>query len=356
LENLELSTSFWRDKRVLITGHTGFKGGWLSIWLQRLGANVAGYALPPTTAPNLFELANVANNMRSELGNIQNLEQVSEFVSDFQPQVIIHMAAQSLVRPSYADPVETFASNVMGTVNILEAARHCESVRAIVNVTTDKCYENLERADGYREDEPLGGHDPYSGSKGCAEIVTSSYRRSFSLPVASARAGNVIGGGDWAEDRLLPDMMRSFMSGEVVSIRNPASTRPWQHVLEPLHGYLKLAEHVYDDSAAFADAWNFGPDDDDAKPVEWLADRVSELWGESASWSNEADSRQPHEAGFLRLNCEKAKQGLNWRPRLNLDSALGWTVDWYKSYQGGDDIRELTEHQISNYENGKGLI
>ena len=254
MENLALSSSFWQEKRVLITGHTGFKGGWLSIWLQRLGAEVAGFALPPDTAPNLFGLADIAGNMQSEFGNVCDLEHLSGYVSGFRPEIIIHMAAQSLVRPSYSDPVNTFRTNLMGTVNLLEAARHCDSVRAVVNVTTDKCYENLEREAGYREDEPLGGHDPYSASKGCAEIVTASYRRSFSQPVASARAGNVIGGGDWAEDRLLPDMMRAFMSGETASIRNPKSTRPWQHVLEPLSGYLLLAQKLYEEQQAQAQA------------------------------------------------------------------------------------------------------
>ena len=354
MENLELSPSFWNDKRVLVTGHTGFKGGWISLWLLRLGAKVAGYALPASTQPNLFDLARITDHMRSESGDVRDLTQLSKVVSDFQPEIIIHMAAQSLVRPSYADPVETFSTNVMGTVNVLEAARLSDSVAAVVNVTTDKCYENLEREAGYREDEPLGGHDPYSASKGCAELVTSSYRRSFSLAVSSARAGNVIGGGDWAQDRLLPDMMRAFMADEAVTIRNPASTRPWQHVLEPLSGYLNLAERLYA-SPEFAEAWNFGPNDSDAKPVEWLADHICDLWGESASWTNAADASQPHEAGFLRLNCDKAKQRLNWQPRMALPQALAWTVDWYKAYQRGDDVRAMTEKQISNYETGKGL-
>ncbi len=355
MEDLELSSSFWSNKRVLITGHTGFKGGWLSIWLQRLGANVAGYALPAETDPSLFALANVSDGMLSETGDIRDLDNLGSVVANFQPEIIIHMAAQSLVRPSYKDPVDTFSTNALGTVNILEAARHCDAVRAIVNVTTDKCYENLERDAGYREEEPLGGHDPYSASKGCAELIGSSYRRSFSLPLASARAGNVIGGGDWAEDRLLPDMMRSFANNEVVTIRNPLSTRPWQHVLEPLLGYLMLAERLHDDSSTYAEAWNFGPDDIDAKPVEWLADRVCDLWGDSASWSNASDENQPHEAGFLRLNCDKAKSHLGWRPRMNLEQALSWTVDWYQGVQRGDDVRALTEQQITNYENGKGL-
>lgn len=355
MENLALSPAFWKARRVLITGHTGFKGGWLSIWLQRLGAEVAGYALAPDTEPSFFAVANVSDTLRSEVGDIRDLDKLSRFLDDFRPDVVIHMAAQSLVRPSYSDPVETYSSNVMGTVNILEAARRCDSVAAIVNVTTDKCYENLERLEGYREDEPLGGHDPYSSSKACAELVTSSYRRSFSMPVASARAGNVIGGGDWAEDRLIPDMMRAFMAGEPATIRNPESTRPWQHVLEPLHGYLALAERLYEDPAGFADAWNFGPDDDDAKPVEWLADHLSSLWPDDANWSNESSENALHEAGFLRLNCDKAKQRLSWRPRMTLAHALSWTVDWYRTFQSGGDVRALTESQIANFETGKGL-
>jgi CDP-glucose 4,6-dehydratase len=353
LEDLALSSSFWRDKRVLITGHTGFKGAWLSIWLQRLGASIAGYALPATT-PNLFVLAGLANSMQSEFGDVRDLDHLSRVVADFRPHIIIHMAAQSLVRPSYTDPVETFGTNVMGTVNILESARQSE-VRAVVNVTTDKCYENVERDEGYREDEPLGGHDPYSSSKAGSEIVTSSYRRSFSLGVASARAGNVIGGGDWAEDRLLPDMMRAFVANEAVAIRNPASTRPWQHVLEPLSGYLLLAERLYENTPQYAEAWNFGPDDSNARPVEWLADRVCDLWGPSARWSTTADENQPHEAQFLRLNCDKARSRLGWRPRMNIEQALAWTVQWYKAFQQGDDVRMLTETQITKYETGKGL-
>ena len=352
MENLGLNPDFWAARRVLVTGHTGFKGGWLTIWLQRLGAEVAGFALPAATEPNFFDAAKVAGTLQSETGDVRDIEHVTRFVQSFRPDIIIHMAAQSLVRPSYTDPIETFGTNVMGTANILEAARRCDSVAAIVNVTTDKCYENLEREAGYREDEPLGGHDPYSASKGCSEIVTSSFRRSFSIPVASARAGNVIGGGDWAEDRLIPDLVRSFMAGDEATIRNPASTRPWQHVLEPLHGYLTLAEHVYKDPKSFSVAWNFGPNDDDAKPVEWLANRLSELWADGAGWRNASDPDQPHEAGFLRLNCDKAKSRLNWQPRLDLDRALSWTVEWYKNFQAGNDVRAVSESQISNFETG----
>lgn len=351
MEDLALSTDFWRERRVLVTGHTGFKGSWLSIWLQKLGAEVAGYSLEPATEPNLFSLANLNSSMHSSFGDVRSLDRLRQLMSEFQPEVVIHMAAQSLVRPSYKDPVETFSTNVLGTVNVLEAARLCDTVRAVVNVTTDKCYENLERDQAYREDEPLGGHDPYSSSKGCAELVTSSYRRSFNLPVASARAGNVIGGGDWAEDRLLPDMIRAFSADRSANIRNPNSTRPWQHVLEPLHGYLLLAERLYSSPQDFAEAWNFGPDDDDAKPVSWLADRVAQLWSPAANWSVVDASNEPHEAGFLRLNCDKAKQHLCWGPRMDLGLALAWTVNWYRGLQQGEDARALTEHQIFNYEN-----
>ena len=292
MEDVELSPSFWKDKRVLITGHTGFKGGWLSIWMQRLGATVAGYALDPPTETSLFDAAQVAESMTSVIADVRDLDRLDGFVSEFRPQVIFHMAAQSLVRRSYADPVDTYGSNVMGTVHVLEAARRCGDVRAVVNVTSDKCYENREWPWGYRENEPMGGHDPYSSSKGCAELITSAYRRSYfssepatgrSAPpaLASARAGNVIGGGDWAEDRLVPDIMRAFLSGQAVVIRNPGSVRPWQHVLEPLRGYLTLAERLHNEGSDFAQAWNFGPSDNDARPVGWLVDRLCSLWGPS---------------------------------------------------------------------------
>ncbi len=353
MENLALSPDFWKGRRVLVTGHTGFKGGWLCIWLQKLGATVAGFALAADTEPNMFDAANVANSLHSELGDIRNLDHLKKFVSEFRPEVIFHMAAQSLVRRSYKDPVENFDANVMGTVNLLEAARHCDSVSAIVNVTTDKCYENLERTAGYREDEPLGGHDPYSSSKACSELVTASYRRSFDLPLASARAGNVIGGGDWAEDRLIPDLMRSLMVGEPATVRNPASIRPWQHVLEPLYGYLLLAERLQSNNEKFATAWNFGPNDDDAKPVEWIASHITALWGHNASWSCKAQANQPHEAQFLRLNCDKAKTELEWQPTLTIARALEWSVDWYRCYANGGDVRVLTESQIDTFSKGQ---
>lgn len=355
-----MSRSFWKGKRVLITGHTGFKGGWLAIWLQRLGAQITGYALEPPTDPSLFEAAGLADAMLSTIADVRDLDRISAVVSEFRPQIIFHMAAQALVRRSYTDPVETFASNVMGTVNVLEAARRSLDTRAIVNVTSDKCYENQDRHEGYREDEPMGGHDPYSSSKGCAELVASAYRRSFfsensSLALASARAGNVIGGGDWAEDRLIPDIVRSFTAGEAAKIRNPTAIRPWQHVLEPLSGYLVLAERLYEQGDEFAEGWNFGPADDDAKPVEWLADKACELWDSPAAWSDDSTANQLHEAGLLRLNTDKARDRLDWHPKLNLERALEWTMDWYKCFERGDDVRALSEAQIEKFETGQGL-
>jgi CDP-glucose 4,6-dehydratase len=367
LEDVELSPSFWKNKRVLITGHTGFKGGWLCIWLQRLGATVAGYALEPPTEPSLFAATGVAESMTSVIADVRDLDRLDGFVTEYRPEVIFHMAAQSLVRRSYADPVETYACNVMGTVHVLEAARRCRDVRVVVNVTSDKCYENREWPWGYRENDPMGGHDPYSSSKGCAELITAAYRRSFfacepatarsaPLALASARAGNVIGGGDWADDRLVPDVMRAFLSGEAVVIRNPGAVRPWQHVLEPLRGYLMLAERLHGDGLDFAEAWNFGPSDSDARPVGWLADRLCTLWGPPARWQPDTAQAQPHEAYCLKLDCSKACADLGWRPRLALEEALRWTVDWYKCFEGGGDLRALTEGQIAVYESEPGSV
>ena len=353
-----MSRSFWKGKRVLITGHTGFKGGWLAIWLDKLGADVTGYALQPPTQPSLFEAAGLADRVRSEIADIRDLDRLQGVIQDARPEIIFHMAAQALVRRSYTDPVETFGSNVMGTVNLLEAARNSADARVVVNVTSDKCYENQDRDEGYREDEPMGGYDPYSSSKGCAELVTSAYRRSFcskagSPALASVRAGNVIGGGDWAEDRLVPDLVRSFVADEVVPIRNPAAIRPWQHVLDPLSGYLLLAERLFGDGDAFAEGWNFGPDENDAKPVEWLADKVCELWGPNAKWSLDGTADQPHEAKLLRLNTDKARERLGWRPRLELGQALEWTIDWYRAHERGDDVYALTRSQIEAFERGQ---
>jgi CDP-glucose 4,6-dehydratase len=306
----KVDVNFWKGKKVFLTGHTGFKGSWMSLWLQDMGALVKGYSLDVKTKPSLFEKANVAEHMQSEIGDIRNLEKLTISILSFKPEILIHMAAQPLVRLSYLEPVETYTTNVIGTVNVLEAARKCSNIKAIVSVTTDKCYENKEWEWGYRENEPMGGHDPYSSSKGCAELVTSAYRRSFfngkdTASLASARAGNVIGGGDWSDDRLIPDILRAFEKLEPVVIRNPLSTRPWQHVLEPLSGYLVLAQELFLNGDNFAEGWNFGPKDEDCKPVNWILDNMVKFWGNNASWNLDKNNN-PHEAGFLKLDCSKA--------------------------------------------------
>jgi CDP-glucose 4,6-dehydratase len=349
----KVNPSFWEGKKVFLTGHTGFKGGWLSLWLQEMGAIVKGYSLDPNTQPNLFTEARVAENMDSEIGDIRDLNQISNSMLQFNPDVLIHMAAQPLVRLSYQEPVETYATNVMGTVNVLEAARKCSNLKAIVSVTTDKCYENKEWDWGYRENEPMGGHDPYSSSKGCAELVTSAYRRSFfntaaSASLASARAGNVIGGGDWADDRLIPDILRAFEKAEPVIIRNPLSTRPWQHVLEPLSGYLVLAEQLYMNGNKYAEAWNFGPKDEDCKPVSWILDRMVSKWGNGASWLLEANNN-PHEAGFLKLDCSKAGNRLKWQPKWTLEDSLELIIAWHKKYLSGHDVKKNCLTEINKY-------
>jgi CDP-glucose 4,6-dehydratase len=356
LENM-VNSDFWQGKKVLLTGHTGFKGSWLSLWLQSMGAKVVGYALNPPTNPSLFYAAEVAEGMASIIGDIRDLEKLQAVFAKYQPEIVIHMAAQPLVRYSYVNPVETYSTNVMGTVNVLEAVRHCSSVKAVVNVTTDKCYENREWAWGYRENEPMGGFDPYSNSKGCAELVSAAYRSSFFNPdayaqhgvaIATARAGNVIGGGDWAEDRLIPDIMRAISECESVNIRNPCAIRPWQHVLEPLSGYLVLAQKLFTEGAIYAEAWNFGPNDEDAKPVQWIVENLTKAWGEGASWSLDKGDH-PHEAYYLKLDCSKAKAQLDWHPRWSLDKALIKIVEWQKQYQKGINIKELTLTQIEQY-------
>lgn len=353
-----ITTDFWKGRRVLVTGHTGFKGGWLCLWLQQLGTKVIGFSLEPPSIPSLFELADVAQGMTSLHGDVRDLAKVVTAVQQHQPEIIIHMAAQSLVRHSYGHPVETYATNVMGTVNVLEAVRRIGGVRAVLIVTSDKCYENREREEGYREDEPMGGYDPYSSSKGCAELVTAAYRNSYFNPehlahqraaIASARAGNVIGGGDWAEDRLLPDIVRAFMLHQPVTIRRPNAIRPWQHVLEPLRGYLQLIELLWAHGGRYAEGWNFGPDEGDAKPVSWVADRLVELWGNGARWTRDG-SAQPHEAAYLRLDCTKARTRLGWEPKLTLDPALEWALEWYKAHQGNSDMRQFTLGQIVRYQ------
>jgi CDP-glucose 4,6-dehydratase len=348
---------FWKGKKVLVTGHTGFKGSWLSLWLQSLGANVAGFSLEPPTTPSLFEVAEVGERMRSHIGDIRDFEFVRNVLKQEKPDVVFHLAAQSLVRYSYDNPVETYSTNVMGSVNLFEAIRQIDSVRAIVNITSDKCYENREWVWGYRENDPMGGYDPYSSSKGCAELVASAYRNSFFNPsdyakhgvaLSSVRAGNVIGGGDWAENRLLPDILHAIASGQKVLIRNPLAIRPWQHVLEPLAGYLLLAEKMWTSGQKFSEGWNFGPNDIDAKPVEWIVKKMTEQWGEGAAW--ELDNRDhPHEAHYLKLDCSKANSLLGWYPRWNIEEALRQIVVWHRAYLAGENMREVTLRQIVKY-------
>ena len=352
-----MNSQFWRGKSVLITGHTGFKGSWLALWLQGLGARVGGYALAPPTQPSLFEMAQVGAGMSSLISDVRDPGALQRCVTDFKPDIIIHMAAQSLVRHSYQHPAETYATNVMGTVNVLEAVRSSSTTRAVVVVTSDKCYENKEWLWAYRENEPLGGYDPYSNSKACAELVVAAYRNSFfnaeanspGPALASARAGNVIGGGDWAKDRLIADVMSAFLEDRPVRIRSPQAIRPWQHVLEPLNGYLILAEKLWTEGASYAEAWNFGPDASGTITVSEIMQRLKQQWHGHAGWV--ADSEEhPHEAGCLKLDCAKAKARLGWQPRLSLDETLAWIVEWYEAYRAGDDIRRLTEQQINRYQ------
>ncbi len=353
-----MNADFWRGKRVFLTGHTGFKGGWLSLWLQSMGAEVHGYALTPPTKTNLFTAAEIGKGMMSsEIADIRDANRLRRAMQVAQPEIIFHLAAQPLVRYSYAQPVETYAVNVMGTVHLLEAARATPGVKAVVNVTTDKCYENREWVWGYRENEALGGFDPYSSSKGCAELVTAAYRRSFLEPagiaLASARAGNVIGGGDWAEDRLLPDFLRAMDAGVMLKIRSPQSTRPWQHVLEPLSGYLMLAERLYTAGRQFAEAWNFGPSDEDARSVRWIVERLAEMQ-QDVKWQCD-EAPQPHEAHYLKLDSSKAHGLLNWEPRWRLQAALQKTLEWHRAWRNGEDMYALTLSQIAQYQAAGGV-
>ncbi len=353
---------FWPGRKVFLTGHTGFKGAWLSLWLRRLGAQVTGFSLAPPTQPSLFAAAEVARGMQSVFGDIRDLPSLRAALHAAGPEVVIHMAAQSLVRASYADPVGTYATNLLGTVHLLEAARGCPSVRAVVIVTTDKCYENREWVWPYREGDTLGGYDPYSNSKACAELATSSYRSAFFHParfaehgvaVASARAGNVIGGGDWAADRLLPDAVRAFGAGVPLRIRNPRATRPWQHVLEPLRGYLLLAQALVEQGPACDGAWNFGPDAGAIQPVEAVIAGFQEAWhasgGRPGVWMEDAGPH-PHEAHTLALDCSKAAAGLGWRPVLSFSDAVRLTAAWYGRFLAGEAARELCLEQAEHYE------
>lgn len=349
---------FWRGKRVFLTGHTGFKGSWLSLWLQQLGAELTGYSLEAPTDPSLFASGSVANGMTSVIGDIRDAASLDAALAKCRPEIVIHMAAQPLVRYSYDNPVETYSTNVMGLVNVFEAIRKCKGIRAVVNVTSDKCYENREWPWGYREQEAMGGYDPYSSSKGCAELITAAYRRSYfnpehyadhGLALGSARAGNVIGGGDWALDRLIPDIMRSISGNKTVVIRNPGAIRPWQHVLEPLCGYLMLAEKLYTDGPAFGDGWNFGPSDDDVKTVQWIVEHLTKAWGGNASWTLDP-VQGPHEATFLKLDCSKARASLGWSPRWDLSETLDKITRWHRAHLDGGEMRSITLNQIDEYQ------
>lgn len=351
-----MSRATWQGRRVFVTGHTGFKGSWLSLWLQSLGADVTGYSLDPPTQPSLYEVARVGTGMRSMIGDIRDLMALREEMQQARPEVVFHMAAQPLVRASYRDPVETYSVNVMGTVNVLEAVRATPEVRAVVCVTSDKCYENHDAALPFRESDAMGGGDPYSSSKGCAELVCSAYRRSFFEPsdgevtplvrLATVRAGNVVGGGDWAAERLVPDVVRAFERGETLRIRRPEAVRPWQHVLEPLRGYLLLARRLLDQEVDFAQGWNFGPAAEDVRPVQWVVERLSNLWGSGACWRSDPGPH-PRESDWLALDISKARVRLGWEPRITLEEALEMVVDWHGLYRAGADMREATLAQIA---------
>jgi CDP-glucose 4,6-dehydratase len=346
---------FWKGKKILVTGHTGFKGSWLCMLLNSLGADISGYALDPPTNPNLYSLCNIDSFVKSTIADIRDLDSLQSKIETDKPEIVIHMAAQPLVRLSYDEPVMTYQTNIMGTVNVLEAIRVSKSktVKVLLNVTTDKCYENKEWIWPYRENEPLGGYDPYSSSKACSEIVTAAYRSSYfssgslEVVIATARAGNVIGGGDWAADRLIPDVVRSVLENKQIIIRNPYSVRPWQHVLEPLTGYLMLCERLFTDGSSFAEAWNFGPDDADAKTVEWIVEKFCSEWGDA---SYKLDSNvHPHEATFLKLDCSKAKHKLNWQPKWNLDKVIESIIKFSKAYRNRDNISDLCKSQILEF-------
>ena len=352
-----MNLDFWRDKRVLLTGHTGFKGSWLSLWLQKLSVDLVGYSNSVPTTPSLFELANVKDGMTSLIGDVRDLHQISDTIREFKPEIVIHMAAQSLVRKSYQNPLETYSTNIMGVANILEAIRTVNNIRVCMIVTSDKCYDNKGLERGYNEEDSMGGYDPYSSSKGCAELVTNSFRNSFfniskfhehKTAIASVRAGNVIGGGDWASDRLIPDIMNGVLQNKIIRIRNPDSVRPWQFVLEPLYGYLMLIERLWNDGPLYSGGWNFGPDNNDVKPVSWIVDTISQLWGKNISWEMDHQNNL-HEAKSLLLDCTKSKMKLDWKPKTDLRLALQLVIDWYKKLEKNTDMREFTEQQIKYY-------
>ena len=344
---------FWKDRKVFITGHTGFKGSWLSLWLNELGAHVTGYALSPTSEQALYNQASVYHSLvHSTFADIRDLETFKKEMQAAEPSIVIHLAAQPLVIDSYLDPINTYSTNVMGTVNMFEAVRSTSSVKAVLNITTDKCYENNGQLLGYKENDPIGGHDPYSSSKGCAELVSATYQKSFfhesSIALATARAGNVIGGGDWAKDRIIPDAMRAFVNHKKLLVRNPNSIRPWQHVLEPLYGYLMLCQQLINKNNVYSGSWNFGPNEEDAKSVSVIADIMANSWGDNAQWQEDNDEH-PHEANYLKLDCTKAKNILKWTPIWSLDHALVETVKWYKAFYSNEDMNKFTLNQIEKY-------
>jgi CDP-glucose 4,6-dehydratase len=349
-----VDSAFWSGKRVLVTGHNGFKGSWLSLWLQELGADVHGLALAPPTTPALFIEANVGAGMTSVLGDVGSYQTVAEAFRGARPEIVFHLAAQAIVRDSYADPLGTYATNIMGSAHVLEAARNSPDLRVLVVVTTDKVYENSGGMHEYGEDDPFGGFDPYSSSKAAVEIVTSAYRQSFlreaDVAVATARAGNVIGGGDWASDRLVPDILRALQANQPVRIRNPQAIRPWQHVLEPVSGYLRLAERLWAEGDAVAEGWNFGPLDSDVKPVSWIVDELLGHWPGNSGWRADPGPH-PHEAAYLSLNVAKARRRLGWEPHWELGTALWKVATWHRAWLAGDDVRQVVLDQISEFTN-----
>jgi len=357
-----MNKEFWNKKKVLLTGHTGFKGSWLSLWLQKLNANVVGFSKSIPTNPSLFELANIENGMTSITGNVCDYHKLEETIKEYKPEIVIHMAAQAILRESYSNPIETYATNVMGTVNLLESIRKVGNVKVILNVTTDKCYEHDKSSRGHLETDRLGGYDPYSNSKACSELVTSSFRNSFFNPeehekhgisLASCRAGNVIGGGDWGKDRLIPDIVKGILNNEIIKIRNPDSIRPWQHVLDPLNGYLTLAEKLWSSGSEFSEGWNFGPLENDEKPVKWIVEKMIKLSSKNIRYEMDGNVN-PHEENYLKLNCGKAKSRLGWMSKLNLEEGLEWITEWYKQYEQNKDMRQITEQQIEKFERLQG--
>jgi CDP-glucose 4,6-dehydratase len=353
MEDLDLKKNFWKGRRVFITGHTGFKGSWLSLWLSNWGAKLTGYSLEPSTQPSLFETIEINKDVNNLFENVCDYKTLSKALQEAQPEIVFHLAAQPLVLKSYLDPIETYNTNVMGTVNLLEAIRKVKSVKAVLVITSDKCYENKEWIWPYRENEPMGGHDPYSSSKGCAELVTSAFRNSYftdsTTAIASVRAGNVIGGGDWSENRLIPDIIAAILKNEALELRNPNSVRPWQHVLEPLNGYILLAEKMFYENSKYSEAWNFGPANENHKEVSHIISRFEQLWGSKLNIKSNSDSAKKHEASLLKLDSTKANTKLNWLPRLSLDETLSYIVDWHKAYIKKENMRLFTTNQIDNF-------